>query len=134
MIDEAGVIERNGVPPRCIPDWLALVGDTADGIPGVPGFGAKTATALLNAHGSLEAIPEDPADWQAKIRGAAKLAATLNGMREEAALYKRLATLDHDVPLAESIDDLRWRGVPRDAFEALQQRLGPIDYPISSWR
>ncbi len=123
-IDHAGVVARNGVVPELVPDWLALVGDTADGIPGLAGFGAKTAAALLNAHGSIEAIPEDPADWQAKVRGAKRLAATLAAEREAALLYKQLATLRTDVPLAESFDALEWRGAPRAEYEALLARLG----------
>ncbi len=123
-IDRAGVVARNGVVPELVPDWLALVGDTADGIPGLAGFGAKTAAALLNAHGSIEAIPEDPADWQAKVRGAERLAATLAAEREAALLYKRLATLRTDVPLAESFIELEWRGAPRAEYEAILARLG----------
>lgn len=124
VIDEDGVRERNGVLPHSIPDWLALVGDTADGIPGVPGFGAKTAAALLMEFGHLEAIPDSPDDWPRGVRGAARLAATLREMRAEAELFKRLAALELNVPLRESLDDLAWRGVPRGAFQALTAELG----------
>ncbi len=123
-IDYAGVLARNGVAPELVPDWLALVGDTADGIPGLAGFGAKTAAALLNAHGGIEGIPEDPADWQAKVRGAERLSTTLTAEREAALLYKKLATLRTDVPLAESFDDLEWRGAPRADYDAFLARIG----------
>ncbi|MEM9620590.1 MAG: 5'-3' exonuclease H3TH domain-containing protein [Pseudomonadota bacterium] len=122
VIDEQGVLQRHGVGPDCIPDWLALVGDTADGIPGIAGFGAKTAATLLNRYGSLEAIPENSDDWQ--VRGAARLAANLNAERDAAALYKELATLRHDVPLAQTLDELEWRGAPQDEFLAFAEGLG----------
>lgn len=121
VIDEAAVREKFGVGPASIPDYLALVGDTSDGIPGVPGFGAKTAGALLAAYPHLEQIPSDPARWTPKLRGAERLSATLESMREEAALYRRLATLRTDVPLAEPLEALEYRGVPRQAFEAFCQ-------------
>ena len=124
VIDEDGVWARNGVLPASIPDWLALVGDAADGIPGLPGFGAKTAAALLSHYGAVEAIPDDPDEWKVKVRGAPRLAETLASMREEVALYKLLATLVDDVPLDETLDDLEWRGVPADRFEALCAELG----------
>jgi 5'-3' exonuclease len=124
VIDEAGVRARNGVEPASIPDYLALVGDTADGIPGIPGFGAKTAGTLLSRYSTVEAIPDDVDQWEVKVRGAPKLATTLSRMREEVALYKHLATLVVDVPLAESLEDLEWRGVPRTRFEALCDELG----------
>jgi 5'-3' exonuclease len=109
LIDEAGVREKWGVPPASIPDWLALVGDAADGIPGLPGWGAKSAAAVLAVHGSIAGIPDDPARWGTAVRGAAKLAATLRARRTDAALYRRLATLREDVPLAESLPDLAVR-------------------------
>jgi 5'-3' exonuclease len=120
VLDEAGVQERSGVPPALVPDLLALVGDDADGIPGLAGFGARTAAALLTCFPGLDAIPDDPALWQApqsaSLRGAPRLAAVLREQRAEALLYKRLATLDEHVPLPETLADLEWRGVPRDAF------------------
>ena len=122
VLDEKGVVAKFGVPPAAIPDWLALVGDTADGIPGIPGFGAKTAAALLARFGSLEKIPADPARWA--VRGAERLAATLRERRDDALLYRRLATLRTDVPLAEGLDDLRWRGADRAALEELCAALG----------
>jgi 5'-3' exonuclease len=117
-LDEAGLLARRGIAPASVPDWLALVGDDADGIPGLAGFGEATAARLLAAHGHLEAIPASAAAWPPSIRGAAQLAATLAAEREAALLYRRLATLVTDVPLAESLDDLRWRGLPRARLEA----------------
>ncbi len=124
LLDEAAVVARRGVAPASIPDWLALVGDTADGIPGLPGFGEKSASALLARYAHLEAIPEDSSDWDVPVRGAKRLAATLAERREDALLYRKLATLVTDVPLAEELADLAWRGVSRPAFEALCDRLG----------
>lgn len=124
VIDEAALRARRGVGPESIPDLLALVGDDADGIPGLPGFGERGAGALLAAHPHLEEVPRDPAAWPAGVRGAERLAATLRERWDEALLYRRLATLVADVPLPESLDDLRWRGVPPDAFAALCERLG----------
>ena len=134
VIDEDGVRAKHGCAPASVPDWLALVGDTADGIPGVPGFGAKTAATLLAEYGTVEAIPARSADWRVKVRGGMRLAATLHGMREEVALYKHLATLVDDVPLAESLADLRWRGARRAPFARLAQKLGgPLMRP-RRWR
>jgi 5'-3' exonuclease len=106
-IDEEALRVRRGVGPGSIPDLLALVGDAADGIPGLPGFGERTAAALLARHAHLESIPSDGASWPAGIRGATRLAATLSSEREAALLYRRLATLVRDVPIGESLDDLR---------------------------
>lgn len=111
VLDEAAIRESRGVGPASIPDLLALTGDDADGIPGVPGFGAKTAAALLAKFVHVEAIPAEPTAWPKGIRGADRLAETLNGMRDEVALYKKLATLRVDVPLRETLDDLRWRAI-----------------------
>jgi 5'-3' exonuclease len=123
VIDEAAVRERRGVAPSSIPDLLALVGDDADGIPGIPGFGEKSAAALLARYGSIEGIPDDPAKWDVKVTGAPRLAATLAKRREDALLYKRLATLVRDVPLRESLEDLEYRGASRAALEALCGQL-----------
>ncbi len=123
-LDEEAVRAKLGVPPASVPDLLALMGDDADGIPGLPGFGAKGAAALLCAYGHLESIPDEPSTWTVRLRGADRLAATLRGHRKEALLYRRLATLVRDVPLKEKLEDLRWRGVPRAPFEALCTRLG----------
>jgi 5'-3' exonuclease len=119
VLDEAGVLDKFGVPNASIPDYLALVGDTADGIPGIPRWGAKSAATLLRRFGTIDAIPSDPARWDVTVRGAAALAAALNPAREAAALYKKLATLRRDVPLPQSLDDLRWRSVDREALSAL---------------
>jgi len=136
-LDEAGVRERLGVGPALVPDWLALVGDAADGIPGLPGWGPKSAAALLSAHGPIEEIPGDPARWKAKVRGAERLAGVLRERREEALLYRRLATLRTDVPLEElEPEALRWRGADRDRLEPLCARLGEKDLlaRIVRWR
>lgn len=128
LVDEAAVRAVRGVAPASIPDLLALVGDDADGIPGLPGFGAKSAAAVLARWGTIEEIPDDADAWDVKVTGAPRLAATLAANREPAMLYKKLATLATDVPLPErSVDDLRFRGVPRDAFEAMCDELGSRD-------
>ncbi|WP_052667495.1 5'-3' exonuclease [Nitriliruptor alkaliphilus] len=124
LYDEAGVVARLGVPPCSVPDYLALVGDTADGIPGLPGFGAKGAAAILTRYGHLEAIPDLALDWDVQVRGATRLAATLAERRDDALLYRELARLDLDVPLAERLDDLAWGGVPRDRFLAWCDEVG----------
>lgn len=117
FMDGAGVIEKFGVPPESIPDYLALVGDTADGFPGLKGWGAKSSAALLDWYGHIEEIPDDESEWGVKVRGAARLATALREGREDALLFRKLATLRRDVPLTESLDDLEWRGVPREPFE-----------------
>jgi 5'-3' exonuclease len=122
--DEAAFRERRGIAPSSVPDFLGLVGDDADGIPGLPGFGEKTAAALLARHPTLEEIPLDPTAWPGAIRGAARLARTLEARREDALLYRRLATLVRDVPLRETLDDLRWGGVPRERFQAWCEAAG----------
>jgi 5'-3' exonuclease len=124
VLDEAGVVEKFGVPPASIPDWLALVGDSADGYPGVPRWGSKSAAAILASYGHLEAIPDRESEWRVAVRGAAALAASLRDHREEAYLYRRLATLRTDVPLLEHIDDLRWQGARRDELTALCREIG----------
>ena len=126
VIDEDGVRAKHGCSPASIPDWLALVGDTADGIPGVPGFGAKTAAALLAVYETVEAIPARSAHWSVKLRGAMRLAATLEGMREEVALYKHLATLAEDVPVSQSLADLRWTGARRSELDRIGRELGGL--------
>lgn len=124
LTDEATFRAIRGFAPTSIPDFLALTGDAADGIPGLTGFGEKSAAALLGVYPHLEDIPDDAAAWTIRPRRADELAATLAAHREEAALYRRLATLVDTVPLADSLDDLRFRGVPRAAFEAWCERLG----------
>ena len=118
VYDQAGVVGKFGVEPTSIPDWLALVGDTADGIPGLPGWGAKSSSIILARYGHLEAIPADADDWDVPVRGAAKLAATLVERREEAELYRHLATLDLDAPVMGNVDDLEWTG-PADHLDAV---------------
>jgi 5'-3' exonuclease len=126
-IDEDAMFAARGVRPASIPDWLGLVGDTADGIPGLAGFGEKTAAALLREYDHIEAIPDDSKKWRMNVRGAERLAATLASSRDDALLYRKLATLVTDVPLKETLDDLRWRGVPRSEFEAWCDRVGARD-------
>ncbi|MFL5272795.1 MAG: 5'-3' exonuclease H3TH domain-containing protein [Anaeromyxobacteraceae bacterium] len=123
-VDEEALLARRGIRPESVPDFLALVGDDADGIPGLPGFGEKTAAALLARHVHLEAIPKRAAEWPGGIRGAAQLAQALATEWEAALLYRRLATLVTDVPLPESLEDLRWAGVPRARFTAWCEELG----------
>ena len=123
-LDENGIWEKFGVGPASIPDYLALVGDTADGIPGIPAWGAKSSATLLARYGALEAIPDDEAQWDVKVRGAARLAESLREHRGQAMLFRTLTTLRLDVPMEESLDDLRWQGVDRDAFMALCDELG----------
>jgi 5'-3' exonuclease len=126
-IDEEELLRLRGLRPQSVPDWLALVGDAADGFPGVAGFGEKTAARLLSAFPHLEDIPSDPRRWPEEIRGADRLARTLANEQEAALLYRKLATLIEDVPLPERLDDLRWQGVPRGAFEAWADRLKASD-------
>jgi 5'-3' exonuclease len=125
-LDADGVRAKFGVPPAQIPDYLALLGDKVDDLPGVPGFGAKTAAAALAAFGTLDAIPEDPAAWAGvRVRGADRLAASWRAHRERALRIRALATLVRDVPgFAAQPSDTRWRGADRVAFTALCQRLG----------
>lgn len=126
IYDEAAVIEKYGVPPGSIPDWLALVGDSADGIPGILGWGAKSAAAVLYRYGHLENIPDDPLLWGLPASRAQRLAENLKSQKEAAYLYRQLATLRRDVPLKESLHDLEWRGVQGD-FGELCAQLGDDD-------
>jgi 5'-3' exonuclease len=127
VIDEAALRERRGIGPESIPDWLALVGDTADGIPGIPGFGEKGAAAVLARYRTIEAIPAQAREWQVQVRGAMRLATSLAERRDDALLYKRLATLVRDVPLAESLEDLRWRGAPKAEWAAWCDEVGAAE-------
>lgn len=122
-LDEEAVLAKFGVSPPQIPDYLALVGDTADGYPGLTGFGSKSAAALIRAFGSLEAIPIDASRWPREVRGAARLCATLEEQRDQALLFKKLATLRTDAPATESLDELRWRG-PRPELRSFCKALG----------
>jgi 5'-3' exonuclease len=123
-LDEAAVSAKFGVPPQLIPDLLALVGDTADGIPGIPGWGMKTAAVVLRTHGTIEKIPDEAAQWNVRWRNTAGPAAALRIRRAEALLYKQLATLRTDVPLRDELADLEWRGVRRAPYQDLCRQLG----------
>ena len=122
FVDEAGVIAKFGVPPASIPDYLALVGDSSDGYPGLPGWGAKSSSAVLARFGHLEAIPADWRDWHANASRPAVLAETLIRERDKAMLFRDLATLRSDLDLYKDVDELRWKG-PTKAFAALAARL-----------
>ena len=124
--NEAGIIEKFGVHPQSIPDYLALVGDTADGYPGLAGWGAKAASSVLAIYKKLENIPKDPSQWDQSIRSSKKLSATLNELWADAILFRNLATLRLDVPVFQSLDDLLWRG-PQPAFEEMCVRLKAPD-------
>jgi len=135
VIDEAGVVEKYGVHPHSIPDWLALVGDSADGYPGIPGWGAKSASAVLARFDHIESIPEDIEQWGMSSGRAARLAENLAQRGEEVSLYLQLATLRQDVPLEEKLDDLEWRGA-QERLKELCHELGEEKIPerISRWR
>jgi 5'-3' exonuclease len=127
--DEAAVMEKWGVPPTAIPDWLALVGDSSDGYPGLPGWGAKSAAAVLARYGSLEDIPAKASAWDVKsLRGGPVLAATLQERWDEVQLYRslaRLRTADDGVEIPQrAVDELRWLGTPRSAWTTFCDRLG----------
>jgi 5'-3' exonuclease len=120
--DEAGVVNKFGVPPASIPDYLALVGDSADGYPGLAGWGAKSAAAVLHKFGHLEAIPEDWREWRVNVSGAGSLSATLNEQHDDAMLFRTLATLRTDIDLFSDVEDLRWRG-PSPEFADIGAKL-----------
>jgi 5'-3' exonuclease len=125
--DEAGVVAKFGVRPESIADYLALVGDSSDGYPGLPGWGARSTGAVLAKFRHIDAIPPSALDWELDIRNASRLAATLDERRDEAMLYRTLATLNRDSDLGEttrSLDDLEWHGVPHAAFIGLCDELG----------
>ena len=124
FLDADGVREKFGVSPASIPDWLALVGDSADGYPGLPGWGAVSTATVLRRYPHIEDIPDSVSRWDLSVRGAATLAAALREHRADALLFRELATLRADAPLGVDLPDaLRWRGVPRAPFEALAGRL-----------
>ena len=124
FFDADDVAQKFGVRPESIPDYLALVGDAADGFPGLPGWGAKSTAAVLARYAHLEDIPDSVSAWDLKVRGAASLARALAEHRHEALLFRELATLRTDAPIPQSEpEELRWRGVDRPAFEALAARL-----------
>jgi 5'-3' exonuclease len=123
-IDEAGVVEKFGIPPSSIPDWLALVGDDADGIPGVPRWGARSASLVLAYYGHLESIPDNAAEWKVPVRGSAALAESLREHRNVVGLYRTLATLREDAPLTETLEELEWKGAPREKLAAFCGAIG----------
>jgi 5'-3' exonuclease len=124
LFDEKGVWGRFGVAPESIPDYLALVGDSADGLPGVRGWGAKSSAAVLARYRHLEGIPLEASLWDPRVRGADRLVETLRGSLAEALVYRFLATLRRDVPLLETPADLEWRGVPTERFLTFCDRWG----------
>jgi 5'-3' exonuclease len=121
--DESAVRQKFGVPPASIPDWLALVGDSADGYPGLPGWGARSAATVLARYHHLEQIPELATGWDVAVRGSRRLAATLTELRDRALLFRELATLRADAPIGADVDALRWSG-PRADFATWAERLG----------
>ena len=118
------MVEKFGVLPDSIPDYLALVGDSADGIPGIPRWGAKTTAQVLRRYNHIEGIPDKPSEWDLKLRGTNAIAASLAEHRDKALLYKDLATLRLDVPLPETLDQLEWHGVLRLDYLPLCRELG----------
>jgi 5'-3' exonuclease len=126
VLDEPAVMQKFGVAPASIPDFLALVGDAADGIPGVPRWGKKSAATVLRRFGAIERIPASPREWGVAVRGAEALASSLVEFREEARLYKELATLRVDVPLTETVRELEWRGANRRELAELCEEIGGV--------
>lgn len=120
--DEAGVLQKFGVPPKSIPDYLALVGDSADGYPGLPGWGPKSSAAVLARFAHIENIPDDWGQWHVNVSNASALSRTLAENREQALLFRTLATLRTDIPLFDNVDELEWRG-PGPAFTAIAESL-----------
>ena len=123
VYDRAGVIEKFGVPPESIPDYLGVVGDSADGFPGLAGWGAKSAATILRRYGHLEDIPTDAEDWDVDVRGAGRLALTLREHFDDALLFRRIATVDLGAPVSETVDELVWRG-PRQGFDERCEEIG----------
>lgn len=132
LMDDAGVVEKFGVPPASIPDYLALVGDAADGIPGVPRWGQKSTAKVLSEYLSFDLIPKNVDEWSVKVRGAASLSTSLEAHREEAALYRKLATLRTDAPVQASLETLEWQGPNEDLVtlcELLDQDMDALRLP-----
>ena len=121
-LDEAGIFQKFGVPPVSIPDYLALVGDSADGYPGLRGWGAKSSAAVLAKFIHLESIPKDIGEWHVNVANAGALALTLRENWNDAVLFRKLATLRTDIPLFDNVDQLHWNG-PTAAFDAIAARL-----------
>jgi 5'-3' exonuclease len=124
VLDEEKVVEKFGVRPESIPDYLALVGDTADGIPGIPGWGARSAASVLSVYAHLESIPADAAKYPPGVRGALRLSRALNDQRADALLYRELATLRMDAPIGVDVDGLEWKGADPEKLTALAEELG----------
>jgi 5'-3' exonuclease len=125
VFDEEGIKAKFGVPPTSIPDYLALVGDSSDGYPGLPGWGAKSTAIVLAHYGTIEAIPKAPGQWEVSVRGGPALAATLAAQQADALLFKDLATLRIDRTLLTDVDELRWRG-PTTQFADLCARIDAV--------
>lgn len=123
VYDRAGVVEKFGVPPESIPDYLGVVGDSADGFPGLAGWGAKSAAAVLSRYVHIDEVPFDVNDWDVDVRGAGKLAVTLQENFEDALLFRRIATVDLAAPVSDSVDEMRWRG-PQPGFDERCDALG----------
>jgi 5'-3' exonuclease len=134
--DEAGVVARFGVGPPSIPDWLALVGDSSDGYPGIPGWGEKSAAAVLARYRHLEAIPASEREWDVNVRSAERLAGSLRERREEAELYRLLARLRTDAPIGETLDELRWTGARPEELRSLCSEIGDEEplARVRTWR
>ena len=135
VLDDEGVAQKFGVRPESIPDWLALVGDSADGYPGIKGWGAKSASTVLSRFRHLESIPKDHRQWGVQVSRAEFLSENLERNRKESLLYRRLATLREDVPLAEKLEDLEWHGAS-ERLKPLCRDLGDEELliRISTWR
>ncbi len=135
FLDETGVVEKFGVRPASIPDWLALVGDSADGYPGIPGWGAKSAAAVLSRYAHLEAIPDRPEEWGLGLSRATRLAESLAQHHADALLFKQLATLREDVPMREQPGDLEWQGA-HERLKTVCTQLGDERFAmrVSRWR
>ncbi len=136
MLNEQGVVEKFGVPPTSIPDYLALVGDAADGVPGIPRWGARSAGPVLAQYRKIEAIPDDPTQWEVKVRGAKALAENLASRRDDALLYRTLTTLRTDVPLEEDLGDLLWLGPDRRDLVTFCRTIGDDGFAerMRHWR
>ncbi len=123
ICDYAGVVDKFGVAPESIPDYLGLVGDSADGFEGLPGWGAKSAAAVLSFYPHLERIPASSDDWDVNVRGAARLADTLRERMDDAKLFRHIATVDLEAPVSATVDEMEWTG-PRQGFDQLCQAIG----------
>jgi 5'-3' exonuclease len=123
VTDEAGVVAKHGVSPESMPDLLALVGDTADGIPGIAGWGKSSAAKILTVWKHIEAIPDDPNHWKVTLRGSDRLAASLRDARDTLRLYRTLAVLRVDCPIPRTVEELEWRGADREQLDAFCKEI-----------